>query len=588
MSQELRLPDHSEGSSASQDAETPTHETRAVRRKTRLWYTHGMDSRDSRNEDSHGMHERFTSPPLHGAGETAASMLPLTEETLQTLVESLPVAIVAVDADGMILYANRKLVELFGYGHDELVGATLEVLIPQRLRSIHTQHRRDYDRKPHSRPMGSGMDLLAVRKDGTEFPIEAGLSNVNLAGKPVTLSSVVDISRRKHNEEMLEQRVEERTREIERRRRVAESLRDIISLLNSNRPLPTVLNHIAAQAGTLLDADAAAIYHLEENRTPIAVLASYGLPNDLRRDNYRLLIDNLPAASAPALPVNGAGSERTVDAVNRHYQAQLAIPLTAQEEVFGGLMLYYTAPRKYSSEEIALAVTFGEQIKLAIENDRLRASAEEAAVAAERNRIARDLHDSVSQTLFSASLIAEVLPRLWSRDHEESLRRLEELKVLTRGALAEMRSLLLELRPSALIEVEIGELLRQLTEAASARARIPVALRIEGASPLPQEVKIACYHIAQEALNNVIKHARARQAEVCLRLEPDLVDLEIRDDGHGFVHHEVTPEHLGLTIMGERADGVGGSLQVISAPGEGTSIRFIWESHLIDQETSRR
>jgi signal transduction histidine kinase len=156
------------------------------------------------------------------------------------------------------------------------------------------------------------------------------------------------------------------------------------------------------------------------------------------------------------------------------------------------------------------------------------------------------------------------------------LRRLEELKILTRGALAEMRSLLLELRPSALIEVEISELLRQLTEAASARARIPVALEITGSAPLPQEVKIACYHIAQEALNNVIKHARARNASVTLQLLAGEVNLAIRDDGSGFVRQEVTPEHLGLTIMAERADGVGGTLHVESAQGAGTAIRFVW------------
>lgn len=549
------------------------------RRSGILWC---MDSTDIQELPAANTHEHFHPRSTTGADgpadtHMAAVLPPFTEAMLHTLLESLPVAIVAVDQKGTILYTNQKLDQLFGYIPGELTGASLEVLVPAHLRDLHTRHRTTYEQQPHSRPMGTGMDLLALRKDGTIFPIEAGLSNVNLAGKPVTLSSVVDVSRRKHNEEVLEQRVEERTREIERRRRVAESLRDIISLLNSSRPLQTVLDHIVAQAGALLDADAAAIYRLEENRTPIVVLASYGLPDELRADNYRLIIESLPAASPETpLPEPEIGREPTVDAVNRHYQAQLAIPLTAQDEVFGGLMLYYTAPRKYTSEEISLAITFGEQIKLAIENDRLRAHAERDAVAAERNRIARDLHDSVSQTLFSASLIAEVLPRLWSRDHAESLRRLEELKALTRGALAEMRSLLLELRPAALIEVEISELLRQLTEAASARARIPVSLDIEGNTPLQQEVKIACYHITQEALNNVIKHARASQAAVRLRLTPEGVWLEICDDGWGFVLQAVTPEHLGLTIMSERADGVGGVLQVESAPGEGTSVRFVW------------
>jgi signal transduction histidine kinase len=104
---------------------------------------------------------------------------------------------------------------------------------------------------------------------------------------------------------------------------------------------------------------------------------------------------------------------------------------------------------------------------------RLYEQAEEAAVATERNRLARDLHDAVSQTLFSASLIAKVLPRLWERKPEEGRRRLEEVRRLTRGALAEMRTLLLELRPKALVEADLGDLLRQLTEAFIGRARIP-------------------------------------------------------------------------------------------------------------------
>src|SRR5690606_10269796 len=102
---------------------------------------------------------------------------------------------------------------------------------------------------------------------------------------------------------------------------------------------------------------------------------------------------------------------------------------------------------------------------IAIENSRLRSSAEQAAVAAERSRIARELHDAVTQTLFAASLIAEVVPNLWERNPNEGRRRLAELRQLTRGALAEMRTLLLELRPSTLAEVELSDLVRQLGEA---------------------------------------------------------------------------------------------------------------------------
>ncbi|MCP4517736.1 MAG: PAS domain S-box protein, partial [Delftia sp.] len=162
----------------------------------------------------------------------------------------------------------------------------------------------------------------------------------------------------------------------------------------------------------------------------------------------------------------------------------------------------------------------------------LEQQVKEQAVAAERSRLARDLHDAVSQTLFSASLIADVLPQIWERNPDEGQRRLEEIRQLTRGALAEMRALLLELRPTALAEADLGDLLRQLAEATTGRARVPVALEVEGepSGPLAPDVKVALYRIAQESLNNVAKHAGASQVTVGLRYQGERVEVRISDD----------------------------------------------------------
>jgi signal transduction histidine kinase len=260
------------------------------------------------------------------------------------------------------------------------------------------------------------------------------------------------------------------------------------------------------------------------------------------------------------------------------YQALLSVPLLVKDAGYGNLMLYYIEPRQFSPEEIELALAVGDQAALAIENARLRSQIERTAVTAERNRIARDLHDSVTQTLFSATLIAEVLPKLWERSRDESERRLEELRQLTRGALAEMRTLLLELRPATLIEVELSELLRQLTEATTGRTRAPITLSLEGNCQPPPDVKIAFYHIAQEALNNVAKHARAGHSSVHLRCDNDHFQLTVGDDGRGFILSEVTPEHLGLTIMRERAEDIGASLHIESSLDEGTVISIAWPS----------
>jgi PAS domain S-box-containing protein len=202
--------------------------------------------------------------------------------------------------------------------------------------------------------------------------------------------------------------------------------------------------------------------------------------------------------------------------------------------------------------------------------------AAQAAVAAERSRIARDLHDAVTQTLFSASLIAEVLPRLWERDSAEGQRRLAELRQLTRGALAEMRNLLLELRPATLVEAELGDLLRQLSEAFSGRARIPANLRVEGKHLLPPDVQIAFYRVAQEALNNILKHAQATEVNLELCYSPDGACLTIADNGRGFDPDGVTAERFGLEIMRERAESVGAVFELETQSHGGTQIMMRW------------
>jgi signal transduction histidine kinase len=210
--------------------------------------------------------------------------------------------------------------------------------------------------------------------------------------------------------------------------------------------------------------------------------------------------------------------------------------------------------------------------------EQLQTSESKVATAAadERNRLARDLHDAVTQTLFSASLIAEVLPVLWDRNQAEGRKRLEEVRQLTRGALAEMRTLLLELRPSAIVEAEMDHLLRQLAEAINGRSRVPVMVIVDGKCDLPNEVKVALYRIAQEALNNIAKHAAASNARVSLHCQEGQARLHVEDDGRGFDPESIHSDSLGLGIMRERARDIGATLTIRSRTGEGTDILAIW------------
>ncbi len=215
-------------------------------------------------------------------------------------------------------------------------------------------------------------------------------------------------------------------------------------------------------------------------------------------------------------------------------------------------------------------------VELNLANERLREKAAQDAVTAERTRLARDLHDAVTQTLFSTTLIADVLPDIWALNPDEGKRRLEEIRQLTRGALAEMRTLLVELRPNALVEVPLPTLLRQLTEALSGRSRISIQLSAEGERKLPADVQVGLYRLAQEALNNIVKHAKASQAVVTLRSNDEMLRLTIADNGVGFDPTAVTADHLGLKIMRERAEAIGAKFTIYSEPGEGTQVSVIW------------
>lgn len=209
-------------------------------------------------------------------------------------------------------------------------------------------------------------------------------------------------------------------------------------------------------------------------------------------------------------------------------------------------------------------------------NAELSAKAQALAVVEERQRLARNLHDAVNQSLFSASLIAEVLPRLWERDQEEARRSLEDLRRLTRGAMAEMRALLAELRPSTLTDTDLGDLLRQLGEAFTGRTNVPTQVTVPEKSVLPAEVQVAIYRVCQESLNNIAKHAAASGVSITLFHDETSTVLTIRDNGRGFNPERISSGHYGLSMMRERASAVGAEFSVASQPGHGTELSIRW------------
>lgn len=212
-----------------------------------------------------------------------------------------------------------------------------------------------------------------------------------------------------------------------------------------------------------------------------------------------------------------------------------------------------------------------DQAGAALSNARLASKASEVAATDERQRLSRELHDAVNQTLWTASLTAGSLLRESEPDsplHE----RLERLQQLTAGALAEMRALLLEMRPNEITRSSLADLIDQLLTALECRKTFFVTADLQPVNLDPM-AHLAFYRIAQEAISNIARHSHAASLDISLT-DAAAIELCISDDGDGFDPAGVPPGHLGLSIMQERADRIGADFSVTSAPGRGTRLCF--------------
>ena len=365
----------------------------------------------------------------------------------------------------------------------------------------------------------------------------------------------------------LERRVRERTRELQ-------VLLDFAAATNSSLSMDTMLTAVLEKLVQLIQAERVAVML----RDPIT-----------NQPEVRAFSPDSSAKPEELLKLNLAGESviNTGEVVKLSSRSSPAVllPLRTRGQVIGALGIVSPKGSPPTEDSYPLFQSIADRLAIAVENAQLYHQAEINAAVTERNRLARDLHDAVTQTLFSASLIADVIPDIWQQDPKEGQKLLEEIRQLNRGALAEMRTLLLELRPKSLQEAQLEHLLHQLAEASMGQLGVPVTVHIEGLCQLPPNVKIVMYRVAQESLNNIIKHAQASHVMINLFCSEDeehkacvrRLKLEVVDNGRGFDPASVPAEHLGLRIMRERVETIGGQLAVHSKVGEGTRVSVTWQ-----------
>jgi PAS domain S-box-containing protein len=510
-----------------------------------------------------------------------------SERALATLISNLPGMAYRCrnDREWTMEFVSEGSLELTGYRPEELIGRLRvsygDLIHPEDQNSIWNEVQTALK---ESRPFQ--ITYRINTPVATKWVWEQGQGVANAAGEVVALEGfITDITERVTAQRDLEQRVDERTRELS-------TLLEISHNLASTLDLEPLLDLILDQLGSVVTYDAASIMVLDQDI--LRILAYRGpipreqalqirFPVQEAKANHQVIqrrspviIEDIRGNGALARAIRKtAGAE--LEATYSYLRCWMGVPLILKDQVIGMLTLDHRQPDHYGSAQAELAMAFASQVAVAIENARLFQQAEQVAVSHERNRLARDLHDAVSQTLFSASLIADVLPKLWEQNPEAGKHKLDELRLLTRGALSEMRTLLLELRPSSLIEMDLADLLRHLSNAFTGRTRIPLTLNIEGVTDPPLEVKVVIYRVVQESLNNINKHAQASQVFIDLHRSENRIQLEIRDDGCGFDLGSASPESLGLGIMRERAESIGAHLLIHSEIGAGTHTELIWK-----------
>jgi two-component system nitrate/nitrite sensor histidine kinase NarX len=532
--------------------------------------------------------------------------LTVSQQMLQILMDSMTNAVFWKDVDSRYLGCNQVFADFAGFEPTLLLGKSDRDMPWTDDPEYNSDWFIEWDQAvlTSDEPQFGILERLR-RADGELRWLETNKVPLrDLDGEVIgVLGTFEDITDRRHAEEELQQALEEldervhlRTtelmranatlrREVEDRIRLqteerqqrayAEALRDTAAAMSRTFDLDDVTEQTLTGVERLVSNDLAAVILTNPDGTcqlsrhnagfgyisePAEVdeidVETLTILERLKKDSGSVIIERPPIALGPAGSVLGA-------------------TMQVAGQFVGVLIVESATPGFFSADHADRLAAVADQAGPVLSNSRLASRVSELAAAEERQRLARDLHDAVNQTLWTAALTAESL--LDDIGSESPLRyRVDRLRQLTRGALAEMRSLLLELRPAELVEVNLGELIGHLIDALECRRTVDVTVDLDpvGMEPIAH---IAFYRIAQEGLRNVAKHAGAASLRVRLSEGPP-VELSIVDDGCGFDPDDVPAGRLGLMIMQERAESIGASLVVDASPGSGTALLLRAES----------
>lgn len=478
------------------------------------------------------------------------------------LLDISPDGYIICNAEHVCLYSNRAACDIFGRDAGGIQGQPVNALFPQRGREVGDQFILRADR----------WSSVILRPGGEKREVECMQTVVESQGEWFTIIVLRDVTH---------------LRQLERK---AEVLAQFATTMVSADSLEATLNALARSVVQAMGVVACLVPLISGTPPMFRVVGSYGLPQGYAASlgslvQHGIFLPTLQAFEERRTVVaEGLRQSLLADAryipVHSFLQAAcwdtvVCVPLIYRGECRGVFTVYCPPGPPPDNGEIAFFSAIADQAAVAVENARLLVAAQEKAALEERQRLARELHDSVSQALYGITLGAQAAHASMESDRAHARESLDYVLSLAKATHTEMRSLIFALHPESLESEGLVEALSRRAAAISTRHELQIETHLCDEPDLPLEMKEALYRIAQETLHNIVKHAHADRCQLFLFEHRGAVVLEVRDDGTGFDTSSTFPGHLGLHSMRERAIHFGGTLEISSIPAEGTQVRVI-------------
>ena len=517
-----------------------------------------------------------------------------SEARYRRLFESNLIGVTFACVSGEIVHANDAFLDMIGYSREDLQAGRLNWV------DLTPSDYRLQTRAKVQEMMETGTfapyQKEYIRKDGTRIQVQVASSLLE-GSSTDCVTFIVDLSKLA----VLEERNRATTERATELARANRALKQTLDVLATENRIDDVLGHVLAVATHVLGGCGSLLWLRDAERNTTRLHLFYHnqilMPGSTsghrlsgqevsldRKDLFVLSVFKFTQPMWHAVETSTTLSDEAKAYLKRQgVEALLGVPLILGDETIGVIIVRFAHMRDFGSVEIELAQGLAQQATLALQLTRLAEQARNAAVTEERNRMAREIHDTLAQSFTGILIQLQAAEQVLNGSQSESKLHLDSAMRLARAGLTEARRSVFALRPQLLQGGDIVQALNLLVKSLSSESQIKIGLSVQGTPPaMTSDVESNLLRIVQEGITNAIKHSRGDEIQVRLHVESDVLKLIVEDDGNGFDPHVPNLNRgFGLISMHERADRIGGELTILTQPGSGTKVQLLISfSHL--------